>query len=108
VKIKMSRFSRVVVLGSCVVGKSALIQSVLGHPLDVKEYEPTQSCSMIRTNTCIPSLSPTNNPSDACCVQEFEIVDTPGKIGYAKTIPFSSIRVLISILSIPVSKNFIF
>jgi len=80
----MPRVSRVVVLGNSTVGKSALIASILGQPLDVKEYEPTQRVSTVRTNACIPSLSPTGNPSDPCCFQEFEIVDTPGKVAFAQ------------------------
>lgn len=62
----MPRVSRVVVLGSSTVGKSALIAALLGQAVDTAEYDPTTEVRVWRTNACIPSLSPTHNPSDVC------------------------------------------
>lgn len=62
----MSRVSRVVVLGSSTVGKSALVAALLGQAVDTAEYDPTTEVRVWRTNASIPSLSPTQSPSDVC------------------------------------------
>ena len=62
----MSRVSRVVVLGSSTVGKSALVAALLGQAVDIAEYDPTTEVRVWRTNASIPSLSPTQSPSDVC------------------------------------------
>ena len=70
----MPRVTRIVILGNSTVGKSSVLSSILGQPLDAEEYEPTQKCVAWRTNACIPSLSPTGNATDVCLFLLFHIV----------------------------------